>query len=376
MEPDWEAVRAEFPALARWTFLNTATFGQLPRRCNDAVARHFVHRNAQACWNFLDWFDDADAVRASIARLIQCQAEDIAFITNAASALSLLMSGLPWNAGDRVVTLAGEFPNNLYNPAVLARRGVECAEVPWEAFHEAVTARARLVILSTVNYTTGFRPPLAETAAFLRERGVLFYVDGTQSLGALEFSVPAVQPDMLAVDAYKWLLGPTGSGFVYVRPDLRRVLEPAVIGWRSHKDWRNVGSLHHGAPEFSEAAERYEGGMLNFPSIYGLGASVEMMLEIGPARIERRVMELADRARATLRGLGGEVTGDGLLHFDSPVVAARFAGADATRLAARLKARRVQVSARHGLLRVSTHFYNCEEDLEVLGWELGGLLSG
>ncbi len=374
MEPDWRAVRAEFAALERWTFLNTATFGQLPRRAVEAVARHFARREEKACDDFLDWFSDADRIRCSAARLIGAEAEDIAFITNAASALAILVGGLEWKRGERVVTLEGEFPNNLYVPAVLRRFGVECVETPWEGFNDAITDNTRAVILSTVNYTTGFRPPLREVSERLRERGVLLYVDGTQSLGALRFDVNEIRPAMLAVDAYKWLLGPTGSGFVYVRPDVRRELTPVLVGWRSHKDWRRVDHLHHGAPEFVGAAEKYEGGMLNFPSLYAMAASIEMMLEIGPAVIERRVMELAGRARAVLGGLGARLLSDEAPHYDSPIVAARFEGTDAGALARELKSRRVLVSARHGNLRVSTHFYNNEEDLERLRRELSTLL--
>ena len=76
---------------------------------------------------------------------------------------------------------------------------------------------------------------------------------------------------MLAVDGYKWLLCPNGATFFYVSPELRRTLRPSVIGWRSDKGWRSVDELHHGAPQMPEAAEKYEGGMLNFPSIYGAG---------------------------------------------------------------------------------------------------------
>ena len=94
----------------------------------------------------------------------------------------------------------------------------------------------------------------------------------------------SVKPDMFAVHAYKWLISPNGAGFMYVSPELRERLRPNVVGWRSHKDWRRVDSLHHGAPEFVDSAEKYEGGMLNFPSLYAMGASVEMMLELGPER--------------------------------------------------------------------------------------------
>lgn len=371
MAVDWKAIRSEFPALERWTYLNTATYGQLPRRSVEAAARHFSHRDELACADFLDWFDDADRIRGLIARLIHCEAADIAFIPSAAHALSLLLGGLEWRAGDRVVTLADEFPNNLYNPALLRRHGVEAVEASWPEFYDAITPRTRLVVLSEVNYTSGFRPPLAEIAAFLRERGVLLYIDGTQSVGALEFDMAAIRPDMLAVHAYKWLLSPNGAGFLYVAPGLRERLEPNVIGWRSHRDWRRVDNLHHGAPEFKSEAERYEGGMLAFPVIYAMGASVGMMLEIGPEVIARRVRELTDMTCAMLRRLGARLLRDESPRlYDSQIIAARFEGADASALARKLRESGVLISARHGNLRISSHFYNNEDDIARLETEL------
>lgn len=358
---DWRKVRREFPALANWTFLNTATFGQLSRACTAAVARHHALRDETACADFLDWFDDADAIRALVARLINCSAEDIAFIPNACQALSIIFNAIEWRAGDRVIALAGEFPNNIYNPAVMTDRGVEFVEAPWERFGEEIARGARLVLVSTLNYTTGFRPPLVELAPMLRNWGTLLYVDGTQSIGALRFDCAEIQPDFLAVHGYKWLLSPTGAGFFYVRPEARQWLRPTVIGWRSDKRWRSVNELHHGPPEFVEAAEKYEGGMLSFGALYGMGASVEMMLELGTDVIERRVMELAAQAREVLEHAGAHV-----LHENSPILAARWDGRDAAGLARALRERRILVSARHGNLRVSVHFYNNEEDLQVL----------
>jgi selenocysteine lyase/cysteine desulfurase len=366
---DWNAIRAEFPALANWTYLNSATLGQLPRATVAAIQRHLAHRDETACSEFLTWFDDADRLRGSVARLVRCEAADIAFIHSANAALSLLIHGLDWRPGDRVVTLADEFPNNIYHPALLERLGVEFVETPWERFYDSISARTRLVLVSSVNYTSGFAPPLEEMARFLRERGVLFFVDGTQSVGALRFDTARIQPDMLAVHGYKWLLCPNGIGFMYVSPSLRERLVPTAIGWRSHRDWRNVDNLHHGAPVFAASAEKYEGGMLASSLLCAMEASVGMMLEIGVDEIEGRVRELATATRRTLRGLGAEVP-----EFDSPVVAARFEGRDASALARRLKERRVLVSARHGNLRVSAHFYNDEADLERLEAELRALL--
>jgi cysteine desulfurase/selenocysteine lyase len=366
---DWEAVRREFPALEHWTYLNTATFGQLPRRATEAVSRHFAHRDELACWDFLAWYDDADRIRAKIARLIDCSPSDIAFVPNASTALGLLLAGLDWHSGDRILTLEHEFPNNLYAPGSLQRFGVEMIAAPWERFYECLTAKTRLVVLSSVNYNTGFAPPLAELADFLRARGILLFIDGTQSLGALRFDVRRIQPDMFAVHGYKWLLSPNGAGFFYIAPQLRERLQPNVVGWRSHRDWRNVDNLHHGVPEFPSAAEKYEGGSVSFALLYAMEASLDLILEIGPEAIEQRVLGLAATARGILRGLGASVA-DG----DSPIVAARFDNRDVSALARALKEQRVLVAARRGHLRVSPHLYNNEQDLEVFERTLRTLL--
>lgn len=357
----WKTLRSEFPALANWTYLNTATYGQMPRSAANAMCRHLARRNESACGDFIHWFDDMDAIRESCARLLHCEGPDIAFVMNAAAGMSLLVQGLTWQSGDEVLTLADEFPNQLYVSALLERFGARLRAVAWPQFYESVNARTRLAVLSTVNYATGFRPSLEEISAFLRERGTLLYVDGSQSVGALQFDIAKVRPSVLCVDAYKWMLSANGAAFLYVDPDLRRRLPSTVVGWRSDRSWRSVDSLNHGDPVFTHTSERYEGGMLPFASLYGMGAVIDLMLQIGPAEIEARVLELAAKARTILSGLGAAVNTD-----ESQIVTAILPDKDAGDLARSLKERRILVSARHGRLRISPHFYNDESDLETL----------
>lgn len=364
--PDWERLREEFPSLERWTYLNTATFGQTPQRAVRAMMAHLEHRDELACTDFLDWFTDHDRLRGKIARLIHCTADEIAYAPNAAAGLSLLMNGLEWNEGDEIVTLAGEFPNQIYAPAA---RGVKLIETEWKGFQDALSPRTRMIALSTVNYTNGFRPPLDEVAAAARSTGALLYLDGTQSVGALRFDWQAIQPDLFAVNTYKWMLTPNGVAFLAVHPRLRAKLPPLAVGWRSHHDWRNVNHLHHGPPVFKESAEKYEGGMLPSSLLYALESIVDLMLELGPVAIEGRVMELAVGMAKILRRRGGVIQ-----HEGSPILAARFEGRDAGQLALALKERGVLASARHNNLRVSTHFYNNERDLDRLDSVLAELV--
>ena len=358
---DWQTVRAQFPALSHWTYLNTATFGQLPLAATNAVARHWAHRDENACGDFLSWFDDADRLRLSLARLIHATRDDIAFTPSAAHALSLVLSGLDLDPADNIVTLQGDFPNQLYMP--------QLREVRWERFFDSIDERTRLVAFSEVNYATGFRPPLEEICRFMAKRDAILFVDGTQSLGALRFDIQKTPVDVYAVHGYKWMVSPNGAGFFYISPAMRARLRPNVIGWRSHHDWRNVDNLHHGSPEFSSTAEKYEGGGLPSALLYAMQASVEMLSSIGMDVVEERVLQLAALVRDQLRELGASVE-----ESNSQIVAARFTGGDVSAMARALKEKRVLVAARHGYLRVSPHFYNNEEDVEVLVREIRKLV--
>jgi cysteine desulfurase / selenocysteine lyase len=361
---DWQKVRAEFPALSGRTFLNTATYGQLPMRARMAALEHFERRDRLACTDFLSWFDDLDELRAAVGRLVGADANDIAFITAASQGLATVLSGIEWKPGDEIVTLEHEFPNNLYGAqAVQGVIGKECA---WSELEQNITPRTRLVLLSSVNYVTGLRPDLDGVIERLREKNVLVYVDGTQSVGALQFNCVKTQPDFLSVDAYKWLISPNGAGFLYVRPEARKWLRPNVIGWRSDHNWRGVDNLHHGAPRLNESAEKYEGGMVAFPSLYGMQASISLMEEIGPSAIEQRVLQLAGEVRRQLLALGAELYPSEEPCLPSQIVLAKLPGVDVSAFAKQLQAEGIIVSARKGYLRVSTHFYNDEQDIGEL----------
>lgn len=361
----WPEIRSQFPALAGRTFLNTATYGQLPLAAKQAVADHLDRRDQHACTDFLSWFDDLDQLRGAIGRLINASAHDIAFTTSASQGLATVLNGIQWQPGDEVVTLEHEFPNHLYSSVGLAHvTGKTCR---WDELEQSMTPRTRLAMLSTVNYVTGLRPDLDSLIPRLRARGILVYLDGTQSLGALQFDCQKTQPDFFSVDAYKWMISPNGAGFLYVHPDAGKWLRPNVIGWRSDYDWRSVDDLHHGAARFSDKAERYEGGMLNFPSLYGMQASLSLLESLGPAVIEERVLSLAGLIRDRLAAIGAEPYEQQCDCLPSQIVLARFPGRDASALAKELIAQGVIVSARKGGIRVSAHFYNDEGDVERLG---------
>ena len=373
MESAFANARDQFPVLASWRYLNTATFGSIPRCATEASSAYFAERDETASLDFLTWFDRLDAVRASAASWIGAQADDIAFVPNAGVGLSWVLHGFDWRSGDRILGLEDEFPNNLYAPGSLAGRGVEFDAAPTgDAFDAGdfvarIGPRTRLVLISAINYASGFRPPLEQIGEACRRAGALFLVDGTQGAGAIPLDVDEIGADMLLVHAYKWLCSPPGAGFLYVRPSARERIRPIVYSWRSHADWRNVDRLHHGAPELPEEAARYEGGIQCFSGLFAMGAVLELLHGLGREAVLARVAELAALTRETLAAAGWEVPGLANPLFDSPIVTARFPGLDPSPLAVHLRERGVAVAARKGYLRVSPHFFNSEDDIAALG---------
>jgi cysteine desulfurase / selenocysteine lyase len=192
------------------------------------------------------------------------------------------------------------------------------------------------------------------------------YLDGTQSVGALQFDCRTIDPDFLAVDAYKWMISPNGAGFLYVRPEVRTWLKPQVVGWRSDREWRSVESLHLGEPRYSDDAERYEGGQLAFPCLAALRESVAFIRGIGPDVIEERVLQLCALLRDDLRSIGADEFPPQRTVLPSQVLLMRLPGVSSSGLARKLWEQKIHISARREYLRISPHFYNNEEDIAAL----------
>ena len=186
------------------------------------------------------WDKRVEEVRTLTGRLLQADPLDIAFIKNTSEGIGIVAEGFPWKAGDNVVTAAEEYPANIYPWMNLANRGVEVRQVPSrdrripiDEIRSALSDRTRIVSLSAVEFASGFRNDLDAIGSLCRERGVYFFVDAIQALGALPVNVATTPIDFLAADGHKWLLGPQGAGILYVRRELVEQLHAVGVGWNS-----------------------------------------------------------------------------------------------------------------------------------------------
>jgi selenocysteine lyase/cysteine desulfurase len=367
---DWVALREEFPVTRRWAYLDHAAVAPVSARGCRAMAEWAADLAANGEVNEPRWVRRVEEVRGLAARLLDADPPDVAFVKNTSEGVGIVAEGLPWQPGDNVVTAAEEYPANVYPWMNLARRGVELRLVPSRGprvavddLRDAMDARTRLVALSMVEFGSGFRNDLDTVGALCRERGVLFFVDAIQGLGVLPLSVRQTPIDFLAADGHKWLLGPEGAGLFSIRRELVERLHPVGVGWNSVVGARDFSRLDF---RLKPHAGRWESGTLNVAGIAALGASLELLLDIGIAAVSQRVLELTDYLCDRAAAAGFEVFSSRRPGDRSAIVSLSAPGAEPRALVRRCREDGIVINHRAGRLRVSPHCYNSREEIDRL----------
>ena len=294
---------------------------------------------------------------------------EVAFVPNTSDGISVVAAGLDWRPGDSIVGAECEFPSNLVPWKRLEQFGVDYRRVEEnqgridpEALFDRVDHSTRVLALSWVQYASGFRSDLRRIGAFCRDHDILFVVDSVQGLGAIRFDVERDLVDVSVGAAHKWLLGPEGIGLLYVSDRVVEKINPTRVGWRSIRR----DPAHQYIIDYVDGAMRFETGTHNAMGIYALGASLELLLEIGLDRIEHLVLEHTRQLRRGLEDLGFEVTGGARQAELSGIVAAAHPRASSASLVEMLQARGILCSDRSDRVRIAPHFYTTEEEIDRL----------
>jgi cysteine desulfurase/selenocysteine lyase len=370
-----DAVRAaEFPweETGATAYLNHASTGPLPLRAVRAL--HAWDELRAEPWRISQAMQFGTLARARVlcARLVGAAPDEIALMVNTSYGINFAARALPLAPGDVVLSGDREFPANVYPWMALERaRGVTFRQVPCAgrlADEEAVLRaldgdRVRVLTLSWVSFETGMRLDLARLGAACRERGITFVVDAIQGVGAAPIDVHACHVDILACGAQKWLLGPWGTGFLFVRRELVHVLEPQAVGWMSVRNAEDFSRQCAYDLTWLDDARRFEVITLPFQEFAGLNASLELFLEVGLdvvfGAVRARARELVEWARRSRR-----------VRLVTPPELERLAGIvsvipddpeDASR---RLGAAGVVHSLREGAIRLSPHFHTPAAQVE------------
>jgi cysteine desulfurase/selenocysteine lyase len=361
-----------FPVTERYAYLNHAGLSPVATPVVERVHSSVLSQAQHGLARITEWEQGVERVRGISARLLGCQPAEIAFVRNTSHGLSLVAQGLDWREGDNVLcAVSEEYPSNIYPWQRLASRGVQLRAVPApevDAFAAAGDGRTRILAVSSVQYASGLRVDLAALGQLCAERGWLLCVDGIQSVGALPTDVKRDGVHFLSADSHKWMLGLPGVGLLYVDAALAPRLEPALIGWRSTQDAFNFDRADL---TLRTDATRFEEGNLQYALIEGMGAAIDLLLEVGLPRIWEEISGLGDELMGRLSAGGHLVDSPTEPHRRSGSVVFRPRAGDAAELVQRLEADGVIVSCRRGRVRVSPHFYNTAEEIRRVAQAAG-----
>jgi selenocysteine lyase/cysteine desulfurase len=362
----------QFPILRRGLYFNHAAVGPWPRCTAEAVQAFAEENLRQGSLNYREWYRRENALREALAVLTgAASADDIALMKNTTEGICAVAFGLDWNAGDNIVLPAGEFSSNRLPWLAQADRGVEIREVDIRACENAESAligamdeRTRLLSVSAVQWDDGFRLDLNALGGACRRRGVLFFVDAIQQLGALPLDVESCGVDFLAADAHKWLLAPEGIAVFYCRESARAHLSLNQVGWHMFdRPWQ----FDRQDRQPSATARRFEAGSPNTMGQAALLASVRLLLDFGMDEVSRRVLANTDRlihGISSLRGL--RLTSQSDPSRRSGIVSFGPLRGSVNELHQALAEAGVSCVVRGASVRLSPHFYQGEDEMAAL----------
>jgi selenocysteine lyase/cysteine desulfurase len=359
---DWNQARKLFPALEKNVYLNTAGGGPMSER--SAAAGHDYYelslRDGDVHWD--SWLDRVEAVRRQLARFLNARPANVAFTANASTGLNVAAHML--RDRGRVLAVAHEFPSCTL-PFLQLGYDVDFVPTAHDGtvgirdLEAACSDDTAVLTISFVQYKSGFRNDMARLGAFCKERKLAFVVDATQGFGAFPLDVSDNGADFLVFSGYKWANAGYGIAGLYLSG---RFIDPGwfpMVGWRSP---REPYELTYDHLDLAERAAALEQGHPPFPGVFALGASLELIQELGVQKIGRRIIELSQylHQRLDQAGIWVRSTRDDA-HMSGITVAAADDPADAVK---RLREQEIIVSTRGEGIRASLHYYNNREDVD------------
>jgi len=363
-----EKIRALFPIVKNKVFLNHAAQSPLPKPVAEAM-----HRYVEDYSNFgTSPLETSDLGKSLFARLVGAKPEEIALAENTSMGLNIAAHVLRYPPGSKVVTTDLEYPSVVY-PWLKKSLGVKVdyvrsvdGKLLLEDFERAVDDSTVAVAVSHVEYVNGFRNDLRVLSEIAHSHGAVLIVDAIQSAGVIPIDVKRDGVDFLTAACYKWLLGPPGAAYLYVKEELIENLEPPFVGWASVKQeiFETVEFWDIWSLRLSETASRFEVGTPGAVSFVGAAEAMKMLLDFGIENIERQVLELTNYLIERVKALGLRLQTPEEPQHRSGIV--NFKIEKPKEVVERLRRKGIVVSARANGIRVSPHFYNTKTEIDTL----------
>jgi len=387
---DVERARRETPGCAQVLHFNNAGASLPPQAVTEAMVAYLQRESEIGGYEAeIEGKEATDNTYAALARMLGCRREEIAYAESATRAWDMAFYGIPLHAGDRILTGRMEYGSNWIAMLQRARQtgavievvpSDETGQICVEALRRMVDARVKLIALTHVPTNGGLVNPAAEVGKVARETGILYLLDACQSAGQMPLDVEELGCDFLSATGRKFLRGPRGTGFLYVRESATDRLEPPFLDMFA-AEW-----VSRDAYQLQPDARRFEAFEANYAAKIGLGVAVDYALQWGLDAIQERIYALAANLRTRLASLPG-VTVQDLGREQCGIVTFTVEGHELWDLRNRLAAQRIHIwtsspggarldmDARHltRLARASLHYYNTEEEIDRFCTILGAM---
>ena len=371
-----ERIRQQMPATTSHIYLNTGTFGPLPD-CVIQAMQECIQNDWQNGRLGAAAFEAIGTIysnaRKGVANLLNADIDEIALTDNTGEGLNIISFGINWHEGDEVITTNHEHISLLAPLYQLRDRyGIvirfadigPTAELPvLKAVADLVTPRTRLISISHVTWTTGAVLNIGEVAYMGREWGIPVLIDGAQSAGAIPIDVKALGVDFYAIPMQKWLCGPDGTGALYVRKEMLHLVSPTYVGYWSIKHEEDLEW------ELLDSAQRFETGGRQTAAIAGQAAVLKWLEEtVGYEWLFERIVSLSTYAYKALKAVPRLI----MLtprSGESGLVSFKLDGHDVTEVVTYLRDKHnmyIRNIPTTKSLRISTGFYNTEEEIDKL----------
>ncbi len=368
----WRIVRDQFPLKREPVFLNNGTMGPSPYVVIDAVKTEMEEVDRTARYG--GWED----VRVKIARFINASVEEISLTHNVTEGINVVACGLPLKRGDEVILTNHEHGGNAIPWLARARRDgivvkpvmlASTADEILNRINDLITPRTKAIAVPHITCTIGQVLPAKAICQLGHEKGLRVMLDAAHTPGMLPLDVKELGCDFLATCGHKWMLGPKGTGFLYVRKEVQDEVEPYWTGALSDTGW----DLQKGTLEFRKDAHKYDFATQNSALYVGLGAAIDFLHHLGMENVTRRGQALASALRSELQSMGDKVE----------ILTPDEAGGYGSVLGFRLKNIAYDVLQKtllekHKIItrmvpenglncnRISTHIYNSREEVQKL----------
>lgn len=361
---DIQRLRALFPVTGSRIYLSNAAESPLNTCVKSKLDAYFDF----AATNPLQKPNPRLEVKKRLAALLGGQVEEYAVVTSTGVGIGIAALGIDWQEGDNVVLPEGEHWNNTFPWLALEDKGVEVRLVPLDhdnrvspdAIKKAVDSRTRLLAVAAVRFNSGHRTDLKTLSQIAHGQNALFLVDGIQAAGVVPLNVCEDGIDILTCGGFKWLLGLPGTGFLYVKRERQHLIKPALPGMFAAENLPDQLN-------YFDDARRYETGSIAYSLFYAWQAGLDLLLELGVEAIHRRVLDLTDQLIAGLKEKNIQILSPiDSIYERSAILTFTLGSPEANEaLYHKLSEKKIDISYRLGICRISPSFFNTAEEMDV-----------